>query len=56
MNEINDLIREGELEFRSKVPYSPPWWISILPTLVIIVVFVLFWVFFLSSLRAAEAE
>jgi len=22
MNEINDLIREGELEFRSKVPYS----------------------------------
>ncbi|ABN53455.1 MAG TPA: ATP-dependent metallopeptidase FtsH/Yme1/Tma family protein [Hungateiclostridium thermocellum] len=49
MNEINDLIREGELEFRSKVPYSPPWWISILPTLVIIVVFVLFWVFFLQQ-------
>lgn len=49
MNEINDLIREGELEFRSKIPYSPPWWISILPTLVIIVVFVLFWVFFLQQ-------
>ncbi|WP_265445714.1 ATP-dependent zinc metalloprotease FtsH [Acetivibrio straminisolvens] len=49
MNEINDLIRQGELEFRSRVPYSPPWWISILPTLVIIVVFVLFWVFFLQQ-------
>jgi len=49
MNEINNLIRQGELEFRSRVPYSPPWWISILPTLVIIVVFVLFWVFFLQQ-------
>lgn len=49
MDEVNDLIRQGELDFRSRVPYSPPWWISILPTLVIIVVFVLFWVFFLQQ-------
>ncbi|HHV29555.1 ATP-dependent zinc metalloprotease FtsH [Acetivibrio mesophilus] len=49
MDEVKDLIRQGDLEFRSRVPYSPPWWISILPTLVIIVVFVLFWVFFLQQ-------
>ena len=28
---------------------SPPWWISILPTLGLIVIFVLFWVFFLQQ-------
>ncbi len=36
-------------EFRVERPPSAPWWVAILPTVGIIVVFVIFWVFFLQQ-------
>jgi len=40
---------DNNFEFQD-VPIEPtPWWISILPTLAILVIFILFWVFFLQQ-------
>ena len=36
-------------EFRVERPPSAPWWVAILPTIGLIVVFVIFWVFFLQQ-------
>ena len=37
------------LKFKIEPPPSAPWWVSILPTVGLIVIFVLFWVFFLQQ-------
>jgi len=45
----NSVIAGNTFEFQD-VPIEPtPWWISILPTLAILVIFILFWVFFLQQ-------
>ena len=36
-------------DFRVERPPSAPWWVAILPTIGLIVVFVVFWVFFLQQ-------
>ena len=41
----NKLIKD----FRVERPPSAPWWVAILPTIGLIVVFVIFWVFFLQQ-------
>ena len=42
-------VMNGELAFKNTLPPQPPWWISILPTLVLVLLFVVFWVFFLQQ-------
>jgi len=54
VDSFTDLVNEAVLKkqvqnFRYTPPPSPPWWVTILPTLGLIVVFVLFWVFFLQQ-------
>ncbi len=41
--EMQNQISEGRLKVDTPLPYSPPWWISFLPTLVIFIVFAIFW-------------
>lgn len=47
--EINQQIRNNKLNLDYKEPPTPPWWITILPTLGLVVIFILFWVFFLQQ-------
>ena len=47
--EIIEQIRANKLALDSRPPPTPPWWITILPTLGLVVIFVLFWVFFLQQ-------
>lgn len=49
MDELSEPIKNGELNFEAQNPPSPPWWVAILPTIGLIVIFVLFWVFFLQQ-------
>ena len=53
MNFVNDANEKGQVESnslkRSISPPTPPWWVAILPTVGLIVIFVLFWVFFLQQ-------
>jgi cell division protease FtsH len=39
----------GKLRVNHQEPPTPPWWITILPTLGLVVIFILFWVFFLQQ-------
>jgi len=49
--EIEEQIDSGQLKFDTPQPPTPPWWITILPTLALVVIFILFWVFFLQQSR-----
>lgn len=42
-------IEEGKLKVSTPLPYSPPWWLSILPTLGLVVILIVFWVFFMQQ-------
>ncbi len=47
--EISLLMKSDQLETAYRKPSEPPWWITILPTLGLVVIFILFWVFFLQQ-------
>ena len=50
MTEVNAAIKNGQIKsFRNQLPPQAPWWVAILPTVGLIVIFVLFWVFFLQQ-------
>jgi len=49
MTEIGPRITANGISFITRPPSSVPWWINILPTLVLIVLVVVFWVFFLQQ-------
>jgi cell division protease FtsH len=47
---VTDAYNNGQVkDFRVEKPMSAPWWLQILPTIGLIVVFVIFWVFFLQQ-------
>ncbi|HBQ64860.1 MAG TPA: cell division protein FtsH, partial [Clostridiales bacterium] len=49
MEEMGEPIREGQFDFKGQIPPTPPWWISILPTVGLLLILVLFWVFFFQQ-------
>lgn len=49
MDEMADEIRLGNLNLKGQIPPSPPWWITILPTIGLLLILVLFWVFFFQQ-------
>ncbi len=42
-------IAEGKLKVDTPLPYSPPWWLSLLPTLGLMVIFGVFWFMFMQQ-------
>ena len=40
---IQQQIEEGKLKVDTPLPYSPPWWLSLLPSLGLLIIFVVFW-------------
>ncbi len=47
---VTEAYQNGQVkDFRVERPPTAPWWVSILPTIGLIVVFVIFWVFFLQQ-------
>ena len=44
-----DQMLNQQIKLDTKEPATPPWWITILPTLGLVVIFILFWVFFLQQ-------
>jgi cell division protease FtsH len=49
MNEIGDRVKNNEIVLKGVQPSAAPWWVTILPTVGLIVIFILFWVFFLQQ-------
>ena len=49
MTEVSGPIKTGQVKMKTAFPPTAPWWVAILPTVGLIVIFVLFWVFFLQQ-------
>ncbi|HPU41425.1 MAG TPA: ATP-dependent zinc metalloprotease FtsH [Acetivibrio clariflavus] len=49
MDEIEEPIKADKIAFEVVLPPTAPWWVAILPTFGLIIIFVLFWVFFLQQ-------
>lgn len=47
--EVSGQMRSGDIRVKTEFPATAPWWVAILPTIGLIVIFVLFWVFFLQQ-------
>ena len=51
--DLGDVLRkqmdEGKIQLDYQPPAETPWWLSILPTLIMVVVFAFFWMFFLNQ-------
>jgi len=48
-NEIREQIDEGTLKLSTPAPQEMPWWLSLLPTLLTIGIFVFFWFMFMRQ-------
>ena len=46
---LNQQISDGTLEYKTPEPPTPPWWVSMLPTLFLIIVMIGFWIFFMRQ-------
>ena len=52
-NDVGDKMQEqinsGSLKVETPLPYSPPWWLTLLPSLGLLVIFVVFWFMFMQQ-------
>ncbi|HEY9062174.1 MAG TPA: ATP-dependent zinc metalloprotease FtsH [Pseudobacteroides sp.] len=49
LEEVNPYIKNNQIALEGKPLSTAPWWVTILPTVGLIVIFILFWVFFLQQ-------
>lgn len=49
LESVDERVNDEEFTLEGTLPSSAPWWVTILPTLGLIVIFILFWVFFLQQ-------
>ena len=52
-NDVGDAMQQqisnGGLKVETPLPYSPPWWLTFLPTIGLLVIFVVFWFMFMQQ-------
>ncbi len=53
---IRSQMDAGKLVFNPEPPEVTPWWISMLPTLAMIVIFILFWIFFINQAQGGGGK
>ena len=46
---IQQQISNGGLKVDTPLPYSPPWWLTLLPTIGLLIIFVVFWFMFMQQ-------
>ncbi len=46
---MQDQINEGKLKVETPLPYSPPWWLTLLPTLGLFIILAVFWFVFMQQ-------
>ena len=47
--EMESQIKDGSLRIETPLPYSPPWWLTLLPTLGLVVLCAVFWFMFMQQ-------
>ncbi len=46
---MQEQIERGTLKVDTPLPYSPPWWLTLLPTVGLLIIFVVFWFMFMQQ-------
>ena len=46
---LSKQIADGKLKVETPLPYSPPWWLTLLPTLGLLIIFVVFWFYMMNQ-------
>jgi cell division protease FtsH len=49
MDQVTEQMESNKIKVTSIEPPTAPWWVAIIPTIGLIVIFVLFWVFFIQQ-------
>ena len=55
-NTMQEQVKSGALKVETPLPYSPPWWLTLLPTVGFLIIIIVFWFLFMqqSSVGAAD--
>ncbi len=48
-DKMQEQINAGSLKVDTPLPYSPPWWLTLLPSLGLLLIFVVFWFMFMQQ-------
>lgn len=48
-DKMQEQVNAGTLKVDTPLPYSPPWWLTLLPSLGLLVIFVVFWFMFMQQ-------
>ncbi len=54
MSDIADRMEERNVEMTAEMPEPPPWWISLLPNILTLVIFVGIWLFILNQMQGGS--
>jgi len=49
LSDISEEMKSGQVRVKTVFPATAPWWVALLPTIGLLVIFILFWVFFLQQ-------
>ncbi len=54
MSDMADRLEERNVEMTAEMPAPPPWWISLLPNILTLVIFVGIWLFILNQMQGGS--
>ena len=53
--DIKSQMDSGSLKFDVQPPAEAPWWLSMLPRIILVVIFIIFWLFFINQAQGGGA-
>ncbi len=54
-DKLSEQIKSGTLKMNIEKPAQPPWWVTMLPSVIIFVIFICFWIFFFKQSKGGGA-
>lgn len=48
-NTMQEQVKSGALKVETPLPYSPPWWLTLLPTVGFLIIIIVFWFLFMQQ-------
>ncbi len=52
---LSNQVKKGTLKLEIQKPAEPPWWVTMLPSVIIFVLFIGFWIFFIKQSKGGGA-
>ena len=55
-NTMQEQVKSGALKVETPLPYSPPWWLTLLPTVGFLIIIIVFWFLFMQQSSGGAAD